>query len=1643
MQTYKELVAQAHEYLNALDKGKLNKYEKLFVKSMLEDKNDLREYAFSGEIISQMPLINATALVNAGGALPNLLPAELSEMLANYLQELHQYSPTRGIYRISLRNRDENLKTNMHQVKEAYFAFFVFALMGADIDKLVRGQYQVKDWDWGAPVFSHVITAYMLANDQRALQAAKEVLTSENNVGIMTHALIRSIERTNNEELHTLLLQVLKAAQLQEGLRQSIVETGDECNLNFFEQLLQIIDEQNLLRFASVRRSVQAWAGLAYENIEDKDIKTIFHAIRTFFRNPEMREEAYRGDNPLLVYVALYCAGLDDYAQSEQVALSLIDSQCPQQVRIAAIYYLNRSSIFEGEKHLDVLCKHLDDKYVLAFTTNELNNRDNFDAVDSGKLGLYKGEERKQAELLFETIFDWHKTLKANETLTYGGFEWFAMSVSNGTTTDVLWYLASRLGDQTYIDRFLTMKQSAVYAHFMNVYNWRTDKNGLTPLDHFLKDFFPKASEESKTKFVVSHIVSLDPDKFERFEKVAKNLHYTEEQVKTIEGKLKSKVSSTRQRIISILLWLPDEQLIECYKRIQKLKSPDIQGSLSELREASPALTKAFEAPISQEAGQSMKVYPGEEGGFGLYKPSVIEMPEIQNPFNEGSNNALKGLLSKLMGKSGAPDLSSLFAYNYDSLIALYQKFEALIDANAEKQYKSKWNDEYLLGDAYLREVNFDSGLNSLPFPELWQQFFKDNDVKDQDLYGLHLMVRSVGQSQDDWISLNLANYPLNSKLRQLELKYRSHFNMVIAARFQDVYKEHPELFFDASYTLATIFFFYCNEKKVVRKTKYSTYIYPIPTCFPLQHALQTLQWAWRTDEEFDACSTLLLAISKKFYLDDKEKSRSNYQIPPLMAARMNLEGKLTDDQLMQLLMAESGEMLDTASFVVFYDRDYRRKPVWNLQPKDSPYSEKVYRHLRDVINRIANHLLDIELTRRNAPTTATQLLCGRYRNKVVLWGTEALQKAMQALGKEHLVRDYYAKEKRAVLTACIVNCYPLDTDKPEMLKGIEPSRLVELAFFAPQWMELVREHLKWKGFNEAYYYFVAHTKESDSEAKRAQIALYTDLVPEELADGAFDARLFNEAFKLVGKNNFALFYDAAKYMGSSNYHSRARRFADVTQGLIKETELYEQIDKTRNKDALCALGLVPLPKSKVDTALLKRYKRIQAFLKESKQFGAQRQTSEKRTAEIALINLARSAGYDDVIQLVWRMEGHLVADNKAMLDGLEADGYLIRIEIAADGTNKLIIEKDNKPLKSVPAKLKKNAVYLQVNQTHKDWTLQYRRAREIFEDMMRQQTTIMPADAAVIEQNPIVSPLFAKLLVQQNNNIGRYADGKLLTLDGPQDIDPKTPLTIVHPYHLHASGKWAAWQSHVFETQLVQPFKQVFRELYVPTQDEADKDESRRYSGYQIQVRQTLATLRSRGWVADYESGLRKVFHKQGVVVTLYARADWFSPSDAEAPAIEYVSFNRTRGTEPLSIKDIDPVLYSEVMRDVDLTVSIAFVGGVDPETGQSTRELRAAIVRCTAEMLKLNNVRVDGNFAFIKGTLAEYTVHLGSAIVRQKGGNEIPIIPVHSSQRGKLYLPFVDEDPKTVEIVSKVVLLAEDNKLKDPTILQWIERQ
>jgi hypothetical protein len=37
-------------------------------------------------------------------------------------------------------------------------------------------------------------------------------------------------------------------------------------------------------------------------------------------------------------------------------------------------------------------------------------------------------------------------------------------------------------------------------------------------------------------------------------------------------------------------------------------------------------------------------------------------------------------------------------------------------------------------------------------------------------------------------------------------------------------------------------------------------------------------------------------------------------------------------------------------------------------------------------------------------------------------------------------------------------------------------------------------------------------------------------------------------------------------------------------------------------------------------------------------------------------------------------------------------------------------------------------------------------------------------------------------------------------------------------------------------------------------------------------------------------------------------------------------------------------------------------------------------------------------------------------------------------------LFLPFTDDDPKTAEVISKALLLAEDQAIQDPTILEQL---
>lgn len=82
-----------------------------------------------------------------------------------------------------------------------------------------------------------------------------------------------------------------------------------------------------------------------------------------------------------------------------------------------------------------------------------------------------------------------------------------------------------------------------------------------------------------------------------------------------------------------------------------------------------------------------------------------------------------------------------------------------------------------------------------------------------------------------------------------------------------------------------------------------------------------------------------------------------------------------------------------------------------------------------------------------------------------------------------------------------------------------------------------------------------------------------------------------------------------------------------------------------------------------------------------------------------------------------------------------------------------------------------------------------------------------------------------------------------------------------------------------------------------------------------------------------------------------------------------------------------------SEAMRDVDMVVSVAHRGGVDPEASASTVEMRSTLVRETCRLLKLDNVRLQNAHALVDGELGHYSVHLGSAGVHRLPGGALCI--------------------------------------------------
>lgn len=166
----------------------------------------------------------------------------------------------------------------------------------------------------------------------------------------------------------------------------------------------------------------------------------------------------------------------------------------------------------------------------------------------------------------------------------------------------------------------------------------------------------------------------------------------------------------------------------------------------------------------------------------------------------------------------------------------------------------------------------------------------------------------------------------------------------------------------------------------------------------------------------------------------------------------------------------------------------------------------------------------------------------------------------------------------------------------------------------------------------------------------------------------------------------------------------------------------------------------------------------------------------------------------------------------------------------------------------------------------------------------------------------------------------------------------------------------------------------------------------------------------------------------------------------------------------EALPLEEIPPLVFSEVMRDVDLFVGVASVGN-DPTwsdggpegrfreywQGYSFGEL-SATAKTRKEVLERLVPRLKiaercsfvDRFLIVKGSLRTYKIHLGSGnILMEPNDQYLCIVPRQGEvEGGQVLLPF--EGDRTLSIVlSKAFRLADDAKIKDETITRQIRER
>ncbi len=315
-----------------------------------------------------------------------------------------------------------------------------------------------------------------------------------------------------------------------------------------------------------------------------------------------------------------------------------------------------------------------------------------------------------------------------------------------------------------------------------------------------------------------------------------------------------------------------------------------------------------------------------------------------------------------------------------------------------------------------------------------------------------------------------------------------------------------------------------------------------------------------------------------------------------------------------------------------------------------------------------------------------------------------------------------------------------------------------------------------------------------------------------------------------------------------------------------------------------------------------------------------------------------------------------------------------------------------------------------------------------------------------------------------------------------PVDLGEAQTVRLWHPL-ASDSAEIQRWRERIFAEKIRQPFRQAFREFYEVTDDERQtKGYSNRFAKVLMRQHQFAGLCRARGWdyrlmSANFDGGNvpTKKFDAWNMRVEFYVDI----PSDRDRSLVEsalgeqsgaginlFIGSDQVRfyrdGRE-IAMDEVPAILYSEVMRDVDLFTSVSAVGGDETWADHGdrgigifseefdTQEL-SGLNTCGARLFRLScrntpiheRCKIHETWLEVRGQLGTYRIEFawgGVMLVTESGVRRltIPRKILDAVSLDFAAIP-IDLDYRTETILRKACVLADDWKIESPDLIQQL---